>query len=135
MKLQANEQTCPTPLFGIFLPTDEEITRYGTMRDDYRRKCKAEPFSNRCLMALCIGARAFGIAVPQLQAARDRTRPRLDEDRQRLMAFSRVVSMGEPKTLNTWKGIARAFHRQHPAAITATHKYGAQIAAAMEMNR
>ena len=134
MKLEIIDQDCATPLFGpVYLPTDDEIIRFGTMRDDYVRKCKAEPFTNRCAVALYIGARAFNIPVPVLQAPRDQMQPRLTDDRQRLMAFSRVVSFGRP--LNSWKGIARAFHRQHPTVMNATQKYGAKIAAALEMSR
>jgi hypothetical protein len=135
VKLEVISAFDATPLFGIYLPTDEEIARYGTMRDDYLRKCKAEPFINRCALALSIGARTFGISIPELQAARDQMKPRLTEDRQRLMAFSRIVSFGAAKRPNSWKGIAKAFHRKHPTVINATQKYGAQIAAALEMSR
>lgn len=115
------------------MPSDEEIARYGRMRDRYVRRLAAAPFSNRYTLALSIGAEEFSIPIPVLQAARDQRQPHLAEDRQRLMAFSRVVSLG--RQLNTWKGIARSFCRQHPTVINATQKYGAQIAAALEMSR
>ena len=83
------------PLFGsMYLPSDDEIALYGKMRHEYLRKLKAEPFINRYSLALTIGARSFGIPIPVLQAPRDQMQPRLTEDRQRLMAFSRVVSVG-----------------------------------------
>ena len=135
VKLELINAFSATPLFGMYLPTDDEIARYGTMRDDYARRCKEEPFINRCALALCIGARTFGISIPELQAARDQLKPRLTEDRQKLMAFSRIVSVGMAKRPNSWKGIAKAFNRKHPTVINATQKYGAQIAAALEMSR
>ncbi len=135
MKALFQSETEQPTLFGLYLPTDDEIARYGTMRDDYRRRCMAERFSNRCLLAFAIGARAFRLPADQLQAAFDKANPRLTEDRQRLMAFSRLVGAAYDKTPNSWRGVARAFHREPSAVVFATHKYGAQIAAAMEMKR
>jgi len=119
----------------LYMPTDEEIERYGKMRDDYVRTCKAEPFINRCALALSIGARSFGVSIADLQAARDQLKPLLTENRQKLMAFSRIVSVATAKRPNSWKGIAKTFNRKHPTVINATQKYGAQIAAALEMSR
>lgn len=133
MRLELIDQARATQLFC--LSSDDEIARYATMREDYLRRCLADPVRNRCTIALCVGAHAFGIPIPVLQAARDQMQPRLIEDRLKLMAFSRIISLGTLKPANSWKGIARAFHRQHPAVMNATHKYGAQIAAALEMSR
>lgn len=136
MRIEIIDQDSATPLFGlIYLPTNEEIELYGTMRDDYVSKGKAEPFTNRCALALCVGSRAFNIPIPKLQAVRDQRNPGLTENRQKLMAFSRIVSVGIERRPNSWKGIAKMFHRKHPAVINATQKYGMQIAAALEMSR
>lgn len=133
MTLQLIDRSIPIQAFELYFPTDEEIDRFCTMRDDYARKCKAEPFTSRCVIALSVGSRAFRIPIPLLQSARDQRQPQLVEDRQKLMAFSRVISLLHPQTPNTWKGIARAFNRKHPCVINAAHKFGAKIAAAMEM--
>jgi hypothetical protein len=116
----------------LYLPHDEDMALFRQMRSDYVRRCSAGPFTNRCALAISVGADAFGIPIPLLQAPRDRTKPGLTVDRLKLMAFCRVVSFCVPDRPNTWKGIARVFHRRHPTIIHATQKYGAQIAAAME---
>ena len=106
------------------------------MRDDYARKYKKQGFANRYAVALTICARTFDIPPPVLAEPRDQTRPKLVEDRKKLMAFCRVVSCAiHPGTLNTWKGIADKFNRKHPTVIHATQQYGAQIAAALETSR
>lgn len=148
MKLQVIEQAFHLP--GTFyLPTEDEIEKYGTMRDEYIRKCRVEPANNRCKVALAVGSRVFGVPIPMLQAARDcgadllyalaadearQRQTSLTETRQKLMAFSRVVSIGRQKEPNSWKAIGRAFNRSHCTVIHATQKYGGQIAAALEMS-
>lgn len=122
-------------LFGsLYVPTDDEMTLFCGMRDEYARRCQAEPFANRCRIAFAVGARAFGIPPVVLQATRDQKMPTLVEDRQMLMAFSRIVSLQvHPRSApNPWKGIGRMFCRTHPCVMHATQKYGQKIAAAME---
>lgn len=136
MQVEIIERDDTTPFFGvIYLPTNEEIELYGSMREDYLRKRTAEPFTNRYTLALCIGSRAFRIPILDLQAARDQKNACLTENRQKLMAFSRIVSIGIERRPNSWSGIARSFHRARPAVMYATQKYGAQITAALEMTR
>lgn len=133
MKLHQSEVSEPT-LFGVYLPTDDEVRRYGAMRQDYERRYRSFPAANRSVMAIAVGARAFGLSVVDVQAERNQRQPDISHKRQCLMAFARVVSVGSPIP-NSWASIARAVNRSHAAVIHATHKYGAQIAAAMEMSR
>jgi hypothetical protein len=124
------------PLPASYYLTDYEADLLRNMRDDYARRYKKQGFANRYAVALAICARAFDIPALVLAEPRDQTRPKLVEDRKKLMAFCRVVSCTvHPATPNTWKGIADKFNRKHPTVIHATQQYGAQIAAALEMTR
>lgn len=134
MKLLQSESVSEPTLFGVYLPTDDEVRQYGAMREDYERRCRANPAANRSAMAVGVAARAFGLSVTDVQADRDQRQPDISHKRQCLMAFARVVSISAPHR-NSWASIARAVNRSHAAVIHATHKYGAQIAAAMEMSR
>lgn len=109
--------------------SDSESVRYREMRAEYRRACERRPFLNHCVIAFMVGAKAFEIPVDLLQSQL-KTRE-IAEPRHKLMAFCRVVSVGTP-TLNSFKGIARAFHRHHATVIHANHKYGGQIAEAIQ---
>jgi hypothetical protein len=138
MTIHQQQYDVATPLFGsLYLPTDDEIALFCGMRDEYARRCRAEPFTNRCSIAMVVGARAFSIPPTVLKATRDQKQPGLVESRQMLMAFSRIVSLQvHPETApNPWKGIARVFCRTHPCVMHATHKFGQKIAAAMEFYR
>ena len=118
---------------AVLIPTLADIERYNEMREDYLERCVKLPTMNRCQIALLVCSYQFEIPVEHLTAP-GRGRPELAEIRQKMMAFSRVVSLGTPR-LNTWKGIGRAFQRRHSTVIHATQKYGAQIAAALEVSQ
>ncbi len=116
---------------AVLIPTLQDIERYCEMREDYLERCVKLPAMNRCQIALLVCAYGFEIPIEHLTAPGRGTHD-MAETRQKLMAFSRIVSLGTPK-LNTWKGIGRAFMRRHSTVIHATQKYGAQIAAALEV--
>lgn len=117
------------PAVSFLIADDIETARYRAMADDYRRACASRPGMKHCTIAFMVGAKAFGISAAALLS--DDKKRGLCADRQKLMAFSRIVSVGTP-VVNPWKGIGRAFMRHHATVIHATHKYGAQIAAAIQ---
>lgn len=123
----------------ILLPAPEDVALYGFMRDDYAKALKRirNPIS-RTPLAVKIGAEAFGIPVEILKEPRNHKKAgrEIVETRQKLMAFARVVSFAvHPDRPNPFKQIAAAFNRKHSCIIHATHKYGSEIAAALELNR
>jgi chromosomal replication initiation ATPase DnaA len=99
------------------------IERYVLAAESYRRCVRERPKENRCRIALIVGARIFSVPIAQLQAKR---RDRLTSIRQQLMAFSRVVSLGDDKP-NSWMGIARCFNRRHQTVMHAALLYGELI--------
>lgn len=109
-----------------YLLNDEEAQRFLRMAIDYHNRCHIEPFLNRCVLALMVCAKGYELPIPLVQSHAGQTK--IGEDRQKMMAFSRVISLKAPCP-NSWKGIARVFHRAHPTVIHATHKYGGRIAA------
>lgn len=130
MKQQALEHIAAN---AVLIPSLQDIERYCEMRDDYFERCLKLPTMNRYQLVLIVCAYGFDLPIEHL-TAHDRGRTELVEIRQKMMAFSRVVSLGTPK-LNTWKGIGRAFKRRHSTVIHATQKYGPEIAAALEVSQ
>lgn len=118
---------------AVLIPTLQDIERYCEMREDYLERCSKLPTMSRYQVALMVCAYGFDMPLKELWA-HDRKSTDLVEIRQKMMAFSRIVSLGTPK-LNTWKGIGQAFKRRHSTVIHATQKFGAQIAAALEVSK
>lgn len=103
----------------------ETCQRYRDAAQLYLEFCQKKPGENRCRVALVAGSMAFGKRISDLQSRARETD--LAEVRQQLMAFSRIVSVGPTRRPNSWKGIARVFHRSHATVIYATKKYGDAI--------
>jgi hypothetical protein len=121
----------------VVLPEPADVALYGYMRADYVKSLKrVRNPASRTSLAMKIGAEAFGVPIEVLQGPRNQKQADISEMRQKLMAFVRVVSLSvHPERPNAFKQIARAFNRKHPCIIHATHKYGSQITAALEVTR
>jgi chromosomal replication initiation ATPase DnaA len=112
--------------------SDIEEECFRTMATKYWETCATRRGFDRCQIALRVGAKGLDISIDSLHERR-RCKA-LVEPRQKLMAFSRIVSL-ETDIVNSWKGIGRAFKRDHATVIHATHKYGDQISSALRVRR
>lgn len=116
------------------IPNLIDVRLYCDMRDEYLARCARTPQWSRCALAFLVCVDSFDLTADQI-TAHDRHSRGLVETRQKMMAFCRVVSLGNCKPPNTWQGIARQFRRTHSTVIHATQKYGALIAAALEVSK
>lgn len=116
----------------VALLDEVEAAVFRQMAQDYHQACRQRPLDSRTLLALRIGARQFAVKPEALRRPeRGGGRPtHLVETRQKLMAFTRVVSL-HSDAVNEWKKIGLAFNRSHATVIHAAHKYGGQITAAL----
>lgn len=122
---------------AVYYPTPADAERYQSARDNYvRALTRVRNPVSRVPLAVKAGATAFMVPVEVLQGPRDQRDIEISETRQKLMAFVRIVSFAvHPDRPNPFKQIAAAFNRKHPCIIHATHKYGSEVTAALELER
>ena len=101
----------------------DDLARYRAMADEFSRFVAARPWSNHCIVARDIGARAFGFTPSEL-LKEDRS-PDLVEARHKIIAFTRVVTGANASR------IGKAFERHHPAVTHACAKYEHEVRAAI----
>jgi hypothetical protein len=114
---------------------DHVAERFVQAAADYQKCVKALPWPKsarddlhqlglmtqpRCRMALVVGSRVFSVPIDDLQA---HDRGQLTAVRQQLMAFARVVSLGDVVP-NSWSAIGRVFNRKHANVMHAFKVYG-----------
>jgi len=117
--------------FKVVTSFDEATQeRYRKAALSYFHYCRLHPGENQCRAALLVGSIHFETKIAALRSE-DRD-SRLANIRQQLMAFSRVVSVDQPKQ-NSLPGIGRAFCRNHATVIYAVRKYGEAIKEALRI--
>jgi hypothetical protein len=108
---------------------DIDTERFRWMSEEYHRICIARPFVNRCITALAVCSRGFDMPAAEIRAKSGNRA--LGELRQKLMAFSRVVSL-DTDIVNPWSGIAKQFDRKHSTVVCAVYRYGDAIQQAIK---
>jgi chromosomal replication initiation ATPase DnaA len=109
------------------LPLNDEdvplLLELATEYDDVLRR-SASKRHGRARLVFQLGARIFGV---EPAALRSKSR-KANNVRLKLMAFARVVSLGDEEPPTSYPKIGRAFHRSHTTACYAVHRYGDAIA-------